>query len=552
MTAQSRHRLSAFALAFGAVVLLGIWWLDARPVSIPDGAVSRLQCVSYAPSVSDRERPQAVSPEQLRRDLALLAERTHCVRTYSVSGGLDQVPAVAAEFKLQVLLGAWIAGDATLNDHEIELAIETAKRHRDTVRAIVVGNEVLLRHELTPEQLALLIRRVASATGMPVTYADVWAFWLKHRVLADSVSFITVHILPYWDDVPVGIDVAMPYVHALYTEIARRFPGKRVLIGETGWPSAGRPRGPAVPGRVAQARYVREFTLLAERRGIEYNVIEAFDQPWKAAHEGTVGGHWGLYDGERREKFPWSGPVSEAPQGRTVVAAALLAGALGAGGALLRGGRDRLRLGLVMGSAAALLVCIGAWQLQYLLAGNITTLDWLTTLAVAAVGWLAFGIAVRALATETPARDPMPPWLALMLLVCCAYVSLGLVFAGRHRDFPVWLFLPGALGLAITAGLNPLARAAGLRARRATEPVVLATWLVAAGLLIPLLERFQNLRALGWSVTTVLLGSAILLPLALQAREHQRAAEHADAGPGKAVEHHADRADGDGEVRREG
>jgi hypothetical protein len=94
------------------------------------------------------------------------------------------------------------------------------------------------------------------------------------------------------------------------------------------------------------------------------------------------------------------------------------------------------------------------------------------------------------------------------------------VFAGRHRDFPVWLFLPGALGLAITAGLNPHARATGLQARHATEQVLLATWLVAAGVLIPLLERFQNVRALGWGASSMLLGSAILLPLALQSRQH--------------------------------
>jgi exo-beta-1,3-glucanase (GH17 family) len=80
---------------------------------------------------------------------------------------------------------------------------------------------------------------------------------------------VTVHILPYWDDHPVGIEGVIPFVEALYSELQREFPGKKLFIGETGWPSAGRPRGASKLGRVNQARYLREFTLLAEKRGFD-------------------------------------------------------------------------------------------------------------------------------------------------------------------------------------------------------------------------------------------------------------------------------------------
>jgi len=517
------------ALVIAALAVLGSWWLDARPVPIADGPATRLQCISYAPSGGEYRPLRPVTREEIRRDLAVLAQRTSCIRTYTVADGFDQVPAVARELGLQVILGAWISGDAEHNQGEVALAIDVANRHRDTIRAIVVGNEVMLRHEMPPRQLASLIRRVGSATGLPVTYADVWGFWVKHRVLSEAVSFVTVHIIPYWDDDPVGIDEVIPYVDQLYAEMQRRFPGQAVLIGETGWPSAGRPRGAIEPGRVNQARYVRELTALAERRGIQYNLIEAFDQPWKRVPEGTVGGHWGLYDPGQRAKFPWVGPVAEAPRGNTVLVLALAAGVLGAGIGLIWGRLARARVGMAFSAAAALLVGIGARQVQDLVLGNATALDWMATLVVALAGWLAFGIAVRALAKPAPMQDPMPPVLTLLLLLCCAYVCLGLVFAGRHRDFPVWLFLPGALGLALTAAVNPLARAVMLRQKRATEQVVLAAWLLAAGCLIPLQEGFQNSRSIGWGALSVLLGSAILLPLALQSREHQRAAEHADA-----------------------
>lgn len=540
-------------LAAAALTLLGSWWLDARAVAVAGGAAVRPQCISYAPSGGGSRAPRDVTPAQLRRDFAVLAKRTGCIRTYTVSDGFDRAPEVAREFGLEVLLGLWIGSDPAHNEREIARATDLARSHRETLRAIVVGNEVLLRRDLAPEQLAALIRRVASATGLPVTYADVWGFWMKHRSLAEAVSFVTVHILPYWDDDPVSIDEVIPFVDGLYTQIERSFPGKAVLVGETGWPSAGRPRGAAVPGRINQARYLREFTVLAARRGIEYNLIEAFDQPWKMAHEGTVGGHWGLYDAEGREKFPWSGPLAEAPQGRTVIVAALVAGLLGAGAGMLLGGVARFRVGLALAASATLTVGIAARQLQYLQAGNATPLAWAITLAVAVAGWLAFGIAIRALAARAPVtRDPMPRVLVLLLLLACAYVCLGLVFAGRHRDFPLWLFLPGVLGIAITAGVNPEARAARLQVRRAVDEVLLATWLVAAGCLVPLLERLQNAQSIGWGATCILLGSAILLPLALQPRKHHRAAQHPDAGAGEVIEDHAHGTAREGEVGRQG
>jgi glucan 1,3-beta-glucosidase len=538
---------AAVALALAALLMLWSWWRDAQPVTVADGPAARLQCLSYAPSGGRYQPLQPVTREEIRRDLALLAARTSCVRTYTVSDGFDQVPSVAHELGLQVILGAWIGREAEHNEEEVARVIDVANRHRDTIRAIVVGNEVMLRHELPPAQLASLIRRVGEATGLPVTYADVWGFWVKHRVLSEAVSFVTVHIIPYWDDDPVGIDAVIPYVDDLYAQMQRQFPGKEVLIGETGWPSVGRPRGAIEPGRVNQARYVREFAALAEERGIRYNLIEAFDQPWKRVPEGTVGGHWGLYDRDGREKFPWTGPIAEVPWGRSVILWTLVAAALGALAGGFTGSAQRPLRSLVLGTSAAILVTIGARQANDLMLGNATVLDWGGTLVVAAAGWLGFALAVRTLLRPDVTRDPLPTALTLFLLLACAYVCLGLVFAGRHRDFHVWLFLPAALGLAITALANPAARALAVLRTHGTEQLLLAAWLAVAGLLIPLQEGFANGRSIGWGALSLLMGSAVLLPLALQARQHQRTAQHADARPREAVEHHADRADGHGE-----
>ncbi|MCE3286272.1 MAG: exo-beta,3-glucanase, partial [Steroidobacteraceae bacterium] len=237
--AASRATWIATCWALLAFAAAGSWWHDARPVPLQDGAAGRLPCVSYAPSQQHAGSVgESLTPDQIRFDLELLARRTSCVRTYTVAAGHDLVPAVAQKLGMEVLLGLWLGRDAAHNERELARGIAVAKRHRETVRAIVVGNEVLLRHELTPGQLAALIRRVGAETRLPVTYADVWGRWLDHAQLARDVSFVTVHILPYWDDEPVAVEEVIEQVDRLYTELQQRIPGKVLYIGETGWPSA--------------------------------------------------------------------------------------------------------------------------------------------------------------------------------------------------------------------------------------------------------------------------------------------------------------------------
>ena len=160
----------------------------------------------------------------------------------------------------------------------------------------MVGNEVLLRGEMTTSDLAAYIRSVKSQVTIPVTYADVWEFWLRNREIYDAVDFVTIHILPYWEDIPVRAKFAAAHVDDIRKRMAVAFPGKEILIGETGWPSAGRMREGALPSRTNQARVVSEILDLAKREGFRVNLIEAYDQPWKRQLEGTVGGYWGLID----------------------------------------------------------------------------------------------------------------------------------------------------------------------------------------------------------------------------------------------------------------
>jgi glucan 1,3-beta-glucosidase len=486
---------------------------------------------------------------QLRKDLALLSQRTGCIRTYTVSEGFDQVPAVAREFGLQVLLGLWIGRDDAHNEWEIAHGIRIAQQHRDVVRAVVVGNEVLLRNEQPPERLAAMLRHVAAATRLPVTYADVWEYWLDYKQLAREVSFVTVHILPYWDDDPVGIDEVMPYVDQLYSRLQREIPGKQLFVGETGWPTAGRPRGPVEAGRVNQAVFLHDFAAFARQRGVDFNVIEAFDQPWKVAHEGTVGGHWGLYDTDGRAKVEPDDSIVEARAGRAVAVSALLAGAVAALIALLALPATRAYSAALAFGLGTTALTAGAQQWRYLAAGNLHWIDWAVTLPIVALGWIALACVVRsALSRSGIQHYPIPRYVELPLLIGAVYVCLGLLFAGRHRDFPVWLFLPGVVAVTLAALLQPATRALALRLRSANEEVVMASCLVLTGPLVVALEGLQNGRAVGWGLSSVLLGLAVLGPLFLQAGERQRARERTNAGPGERIEHHAERTDGRSKV----
>jgi exo-beta-1,3-glucanase (GH17 family) len=314
-------------LLAGLVVLA--WWWPNRPragdVAMPD---ARFNSVSFAPfragqSPLDHRFPSAAEVEE---DMAVIAPRTRAIRTYAAIEGDYDVAALAAKHGLKVWQGIWLGTDRAKNAAEIARGIALAKRYPETIERVVVGNEVLLRRDLPVGELIAAIDQVRAAVRQPVTYADVWEFWRQFPEVAPHVDVVTIHLLPYWEDQPTGIDGAVQHVDAVYRAMAKLFPGKPIAIGETGWPSRGRPRQDAVPGRVEQAVFLRRFIALARQEGFDYNLIEAFDQGWKYKSEGTVGANWGLWTADRQPKFPLSGPVVENPDWARYAAGGVAAG----------------------------------------------------------------------------------------------------------------------------------------------------------------------------------------------------------------------------------
>ena len=275
-----------------------------QAADLPDAATPthKLQCASYTPFDKDQspfQQPFVLRKERVDADLALLAQRFTCIRTYSQIG-LEALPELARKHGLKMLAGAWVSANPADTELEIKALISAANTYPDVIDAVIVGNEVLLRKEATESQLVALIARVKVAVKQPVTYADVWEFWIKHPQMAPAVDFLTIHLLPYWEDDPTGIDAALNQVANVRRAFGSAYAPKDILIGETGWPSEGRQRETALPSRVNEALFIRGFVKLAEDNGWRYNLIEAFDQPWKRQSEGAVGGYWGLFDADRR------------------------------------------------------------------------------------------------------------------------------------------------------------------------------------------------------------------------------------------------------------
>ncbi len=301
-------RTVAAVLALVACVHAGLWASLRTKETAPD-FTGQLASVSYAPFVNSAHPDSGERPtvEQIRADLKAIAPYTRAIRTYSSTGGGELVPPIAAEFGLKVTVGAWIDKNQDRNEREIRSALDLARRNSN-VNAIVVGNETMLRNETSAEDLIKLIQRVKRSSPVPVTTGEIWTAWIDHPELASAVDFIAAHILPYW----AGLDAstAVDRTIGFYDTLRRMHPGKRIVIAEFGWPSAGYNFHNANPGRIEQAAVIRDFVARAEAYGIDYNVIEGIDQPWKTA-EGGVGPYWGLFDASRQAKFAWTGPITD-------------------------------------------------------------------------------------------------------------------------------------------------------------------------------------------------------------------------------------------------
>lgn len=531
---RSNFLLPGVLLVVVSAIIVALWGWMGAPVKLPGGGAAlgdKLYCVSYAPFRSHQspfDLSTRIEPAQVEEDLQHIRKISDCVRTYATDFGSQHVPAIARKLDMKVLMGIWIGDDIMRNSVQVETALSLANRYPDAIKAIIVGNEVLLRRDRTGAELAAIIKTVKSRTSLPVTYADVWEFWLKNPEIAPLVDFITIHTLPYWEDIPIEVSKAAAHIDATRRHVAETFPGREILIGEVGWPSAGRMREGALPSLSNQARLLDEVTKYARQGNYRFNWIEVIDQPWKRKSEGTVGGYWGLFAaGESRPKFLPGEAVSDHPHWKMQAASGvgLAAIILGLSGVLATRRRATLTATIWL-LVATIALTGGAFfglMIEKLVLESLRSIDWIFGAARAAVmvaaaiaGALALVTGARApalsraLGAGTRAATPSERMLDLLFVAVCFFAlqsALTLVFDPRYRDFPA---------ATLTMGIVPFLLL-GLRngdvAARTGERFLGAGVLLMA-LWVVFIEGFANWQALWFALA---LGGVALLLSGLRA-----------------------------------
>lgn len=577
LSQKSRNWFALLVQCLGLAIVLGWWMLRGQAVALlePPGAqAAQLPCVSYSPfhrgDINPFNYTASVSPQHIESDLRLLQSRTQCVRTYGLTQGLDGVVAVAQRLGMRVSLGVWISRDQAQNQAQLRRGIELAHQYPGTVERLIVGNEVLLRRELSPLQLGQLLDQARQASPVPVTYADVWEFWIRHAQLSQHVDAITVHILPYWEDQPVAVADAVNHVVLIAAQVQRHFAGKPVWVGETGWPAAGRQRDGAVPGRVEQAQFVRELLALnvSGSTRLDYNFIEAFDQPWKRSFEGAMGGYWGLFDPQGRAHAALTGAVVEDEFWWRGLAGAVLGLAVGllyaavrlkTSGAQRSGAREAKGVGEKSASTAY------QWltpALSFATLGAVLPVQWLmvqqwdrsmfeqcVSALMALVGWsvilaalwdrptmaVSAGVPTDVLADAFadvptvgaaigPAVVPggSGGWARVMALLrradyqrhlqfavlfAAAAAALVLLLDARYRPFPWWWFIaPTACLLALRVSGQDLV------STRLRKHQLLCVVMAACAIGIVLTEGWRNAQALGYGALLLVLAGTCAWP----------------------------------------
>lgn len=439
----------------------GFWsWFINQPqdagIDVPSGKLTSLSFAPFREGYSPLEEKFPL-PQHIEEDLKLLADKTHSIRTYSSLGGLEPTPELARKYGLSMIQGGWLGYGVQDNQKEMAALIQSANANQDVVKRVIVGNEVLLRGEMGVDKLINYIREVKKAVKQPVSYADVWSMYMKYPQLIKEVDFITIHILPYWEDEPISVEHAGDHLEKIVKQVedeARGIaPGKPILIGESGWPSAGRQRGLAVPGVVNEAKFIRDMIQVANRHGFDYNIVEAFNQPWKSNLEGVVGANWGLFSADRKPVFPLTGKVRENQNWLTHFALATL-----------------LWLSIVVVyfkklsslSIAGLLTWLSLTQIfsvslillgDFLWYTSYSDLQRAYSVAITIINaWLGY-ILLRRYADilgNQLGQQPLAAWLRatyLFFIVLGLYKTYGLAVHGRYISFPIDQFVIPVIGI---------------------------------------------------------------------------------------------------------
>ncbi|MDH3547616.1 MAG: glycosyl hydrolase family 17 protein, partial [Gammaproteobacteria bacterium] len=253
----------------------------------------KIHGISFSPYVEGQGPGTQIGAAQIRERLAFVQPCAHRIRTFACSEGNELIPAIAKEAGLGTMVGVWLDNNREQNEIELANAIEIANAgHADILG---VGNEVLLRGDLSEDELIDYINRAKHAvSGVPVGYVDAYFEFAVHPRVTEACDVILANCYPFWEGCPA--EHAVLYMKEMFRRAQRAANGKKVIVSETGWPNIGTAEGGAVPSFENAIKYFVDTHLWAEEDEIEIFWFSSFDETWKIDKEGDVGAYWGLWD----------------------------------------------------------------------------------------------------------------------------------------------------------------------------------------------------------------------------------------------------------------
>lgn len=286
---------------------LSLAGVDASLMSLEElGATVReilengIHGISFSPYLESQEPGIQLQAGPIRERLGMIQPSVAWVRTFSCKDGNELTPRIAAASGLKTMVGVWLDEDRETNEIELANAIEVARAgHADI---LAVGNEVLLRGDLSEEELLEYIHRARKAVpNVPVGYVDAYFKFVDYPRVTEACDVLLANCYPFWEGCPA--EYALPYMKDMYRRVQKIAGGKRVIISETGWPNKGTATGGAIPSDRNAMKYFIDTFQWAEEDGIEIFYFSSFDEAWKVATEGDVGACWGLWDTHGNPKY---------------------------------------------------------------------------------------------------------------------------------------------------------------------------------------------------------------------------------------------------------
>ena len=250
---------------------------------------------------SENQKPgDIISEEQIIRRLNILKNHTEWIRVFSCTNGYENIPRLAKEMGLKVLMGAWIGNDKEENEREVQSLIKLASE--GNIDMLSVGNEVLFRGDQDVNTLISYINQVKNNTkNISVSYVGIYNEYIDNPQLIDVSDKILINCYPFWEG--SNIEHASVYLQEMVQKINKIAKGKEIIVTETGWPSKGQVVGEAVPSSDNLMIYFIESQAWAKEANIQLFYFSSFDETWKIRFEGGAGTSWGLWDVNENFKF---------------------------------------------------------------------------------------------------------------------------------------------------------------------------------------------------------------------------------------------------------